>query len=238
MRRSCVPDNFDAARPRLAARFPEASRRRSARLFAQIARRVIAARRPTRRCRFRTSSTRCSATRTTSNARSRRTSLITMTIRRRWRGRISRAAQGRYLPSGARYVQGGSQRLSSALARAIRAAGGEVAGAPRRHRIASMPRREAPSRTPPRTAAIRRPIDAARVISNAAPETLAELLPARRRRDADARIMPAIAPSISLFALTLGIIEAAARVRLHRLFDATVAAVAEAACRFRARHAR
>src|SRR5882757_7566165 len=35
-------------------------------------------------------------------------------------------AQGSYLQSGGRYVQGGSQRLSSALARAIRVAGGEV----------------------------------------------------------------------------------------------------------------
>ena len=35
-------------------------------------------------------------------------------------------AQGSYLQSGGRFVQGGSQRLSSALARAIRAAGGEV----------------------------------------------------------------------------------------------------------------
>ena len=35
-------------------------------------------------------------------------------------------AQGSYLQSGGRYVQGGSQRLSSALARAIKVAGGEV----------------------------------------------------------------------------------------------------------------
>src|SRR4051794_31794963 len=35
-------------------------------------------------------------------------------------------SQGGFLLSGGRYVQGGSQRLSSALARAIRAAGGEV----------------------------------------------------------------------------------------------------------------
>ena len=35
-------------------------------------------------------------------------------------------AQGSYLLSGGRFVQGGSQRLSSALARAIRMAGGEV----------------------------------------------------------------------------------------------------------------
>src|SRR5882724_8553412 len=35
-------------------------------------------------------------------------------------------AQGSYLQSGGRYIQGGSQRLSSALARAIKLAGGEV----------------------------------------------------------------------------------------------------------------
>jgi len=43
-------------------------------------------------------------------------------------------AQGSYLLSGGRYVQGGSQRLSSALARAIKVAGGRSAGAPRRQR--------------------------------------------------------------------------------------------------------
>src|ERR1700716_3802721 len=37
-------------------------------------------------------------------------------------------AQGSYLLSGGRFVQGGSQRLSSALARAIRVAGGGVVG--------------------------------------------------------------------------------------------------------------
>src|SRR5205085_9319665 len=35
-------------------------------------------------------------------------------------------SQGGFLLSGGRYVQGGSQRLSSSLARAIRGAGGEV----------------------------------------------------------------------------------------------------------------
>ncbi len=35
-------------------------------------------------------------------------------------------AQGGYLGSGARFIRGGSQRLSSALARAVRAAGGDV----------------------------------------------------------------------------------------------------------------
>ena len=35
-------------------------------------------------------------------------------------------SQGGFFLSGGRYVQGGSQRLSSALARAVRTAGGEV----------------------------------------------------------------------------------------------------------------
>ncbi len=43
-------------------------------------------------------------------------------------------AQGSYLQSGGRYVQGGSQRLSSALARAIKVRRRRSAGAPCRQR--------------------------------------------------------------------------------------------------------
>ena len=42
-------------------------------------------------------------------------------------------AQGSYLQSGGRYVQGGSQRLSSALARAVQGRRRRGSGAPPRH---------------------------------------------------------------------------------------------------------
>ena len=68
-------------------------------------------------------------------------------------------AQGSYLQSGGRYVQGGSQRLSSALARAIKVAGGEVL---LRRVVSSIALGDDanPSPTPPRTAAIPGPCNA------------------------------------------------------------------------------
>ena len=115
------------------------------------------------------------------------------------------AAQGSYLLSGGRYVQGGSQRLSSALARAIKAAGSEVilrrtASAitfDPQGRIASLTH-TAKDGSNPQT------VETSRIISNAAPETLASLLPAVSR----AKLLAAYAdrkPSISLFAITLGL---------------------------------
>ena len=114
-------------------------------------------------------------------------------------------AQGGYLLSGGRYVQGGSQRLSSALARAIRTAGGEVVlrraasaiGLDGDGRVASVTH-TAKDGSDPQT------VDSARIIGNAAPDTLAALLP-----DAGAAKLIAAygqrQPSISLFALTLGL---------------------------------
>jgi phytoene dehydrogenase-like protein len=113
--------------------------------------------------------------------------------------------QGSFLQSGGRYVQGGSQRLSSALARSILRARGEV----QLRRVVSAitvdddgtacgVTHTARDGSDPQT------VEAACVIGNAAPSVLAELMPA----DPAARLTgsyAAEAPSISLFALTLGL---------------------------------
>ena len=113
--------------------------------------------------------------------------------------------QGAMLAHGACFIEGGSQRLSSALARAVRAAGGEVTirrvvtsvtpaadGAP-----ASLTH-TAKDGNDPKTAAARC------VIGAASPDALAAMLPpapaAALRQHAAGRT-----PSISLFALTLGL---------------------------------
>jgi phytoene dehydrogenase-like protein len=115
------------------------------------------------------------------------------------------AAQGCFLRGGARYIQGGSQRLSSALARAIRAAGGEVL----LRRIASSVTLNADGAAAgvghtATDGSDPQSVEAAFVICNAAPATLAGLLPA----EASQRLSESYAtltPSISLFALTLGL---------------------------------
>ncbi|MBQ8101335.1 MAG: NAD(P)/FAD-dependent oxidoreductase [Afipia sp.] len=115
------------------------------------------------------------------------------------------AAQGSYLLSGGRYVQGGSQRLSSALARAIKAAGSDVIlrrtassiGIDAHGYITSVTH-TARDGSDPQTA------ETARVIGNAAPETLAALLP----EPSSAKLIAAYGHrqrSISLFMLTLGL---------------------------------
>jgi phytoene dehydrogenase-like protein len=115
------------------------------------------------------------------------------------------AAQGSYLLSGGRYVQGGSQRLSSALARAIKAAGSDVIlrraasaiGVDSHGRIANVTH-TARDGSDPQT------VETARVIGNAAPEILAALLPESN----GAKLTAAYSNrqrSISLFALTLGL---------------------------------
>lgn len=115
------------------------------------------------------------------------------------------AAQGSYLLSGGRYVQGGSQRLSSALARAIKAAGSDVIlrrtasniGVDAHAQIASVTH-TARDGSDPQT------VETTRVIGNAAPETLAELLP----DTSGAKLTAAYGHrrrSISLFMLTLGL---------------------------------
>ena len=115
------------------------------------------------------------------------------------------AAQGSYLLNGGRYVQGGSQRLSSALARAIKTAGGDIIlrrtasaiGFDPHGRIANLTHTAKDGSNP-------QIVETARVVSNAAPETLASLLPAAN----GTKLLAAYAdrkPSISLFALTLGL---------------------------------
>jgi phytoene dehydrogenase-like protein len=114
-------------------------------------------------------------------------------------------AQGGYLQSGGRYVQGGSQRLSSALARAIRAAGGEVVVRRVVSRIAvgsqggpGIVTHTARDGSDPRQ------VEGLRIVSNAAPSALASLLPAATAEQLTEDYARRT-PSISLFALTLGL---------------------------------
>jgi phytoene dehydrogenase-like protein len=114
-------------------------------------------------------------------------------------------AQGSYLLSGGRFIQGGSQRLSSALARAIKVAGGEVMV----RRVVSglapdMPGSAGTVTHTARDGSDPQVVECLRIVSNAAPAALAPLMPVAaagkltenyRRRT----------PSISLFAITLGL---------------------------------
>jgi phytoene dehydrogenase-like protein len=113
--------------------------------------------------------------------------------------------QGSYLLSGGRFVQGGSQRLSSALARAIRVAGGEVMI----RRVVSGIGLDEQGRTTTITHTAKdggdaQMVECAAVVGNAAPAALAPLMP----QAAAEKLMDDYAsrtPSISLFALTLGL---------------------------------
>lgn len=114
-------------------------------------------------------------------------------------------AQGSYLQSGGRFVQGGSQRLSSALARAIRATGGEVL----LRRVATCIALDAEGRAGAVTHTAKdggdsRTVECARVIGNAAPGALAALMP-QATADRLQASYASRAPSISLFAMTLGL---------------------------------
>ncbi|MDB5875620.1 MAG: amine oxidase, partial [Ramlibacter sp.] len=113
--------------------------------------------------------------------------------------------QGSYLQSGGRFVQGGSQRLSSALARAIRTAGGDVL----LRRVATGIALDGQGRAGAVTHTAKdgsdpQTLECADVVGNAAPGALAPLMPqaaADRLRESYATF----APSISLFAMTLGL---------------------------------
>ncbi|MES2196116.1 MAG: FAD-dependent oxidoreductase [Pseudomonadota bacterium] len=114
-------------------------------------------------------------------------------------------AQGSYLQSGGRFVQGGSQRLSSALARAIRAAGGEVL----LRRVATGIALDADSRAGAVTHTAKdgsdsQTVECARVVGNAAPGALVALMPQAAGDRLQANYANR-APSISLFAMTLGL---------------------------------
>jgi phytoene dehydrogenase-like protein len=114
-------------------------------------------------------------------------------------------AQGEYLLSGGRFIQGGSQRLSSALARAVKVAGGEVLV----RRVVTGIALDAQGRAGTITHTARdgsdpRIVEGSRIVSNAAPAAIAPLLP----QAAAAQLTASYAgrtPSISLFALTLGL---------------------------------
>src|SRR3984893_16011490 len=114
-------------------------------------------------------------------------------------------AQGGYLLSGGRYVQGGSQRLSSALARAIKVAGGEVLVRRVVSRIALDRQGHASAVTHNgRDGSDPHVVEGLRILSKAAPSTLAPLM----SQAAAEKLMesyPGRTASISLFALTLGL---------------------------------
>jgi len=112
-------------------------------------------------------------------------------------------AQGCYLQGGGRYVQGGSQRLSSALARAIMGAGGKVL----LRRVVSHIALNGADATITHTAKDGSDPQTAvgvRIVGNAAPAALEPLMAA----DAAGKLSRSRAqqtPSTSLFALTLGL---------------------------------
>ncbi|MBI3701868.1 MAG: NAD(P)/FAD-dependent oxidoreductase [Afipia sp.] len=115
-------------------------------------------------------------------------------------------AQGSYLLSGGRYIQGGSQRLSSSLARVIMKSPGSSALL---RRVVSAITTGREGRVNGLTHTTRdggdpQSIEAKYVVGNAAPEILAALLPnnaARKLRQSYADRKH----SISLFSLTLGL---------------------------------
>ncbi len=114
-------------------------------------------------------------------------------------------AQGGFLASGGRYVRGGSQRLSDALASATRAAGGDILLG----RTATRIRLDGDGRTSGVAHADREGSDASEasapvVIGNAAPGVLAAMLPeaAQGRFRAAYDALPL---SISLFSATFGL---------------------------------
>jgi len=114
-------------------------------------------------------------------------------------------AQGGYLGCGARFVRGGSQRLSSALARAVKAAGGEILV--RRHatticldrngRAAGVTHTDRHGGNPIEHAA---PV----VVANAAPTIAAAMLP-ESARAAFALTYKARKLSMSVFSATYGL---------------------------------
>lgn len=114
-------------------------------------------------------------------------------------------AQGSYLQSGGRFVQGGSQRLSSALARAIRTAGGEVLL--RRVATGIALDGEGCASAVTHTAkdgSDKKTVECGRVVGNAAPGAIAPLMPPAAA-DRLEQSYSQLTPSISLFAMTLGL---------------------------------
>jgi phytoene dehydrogenase-like protein len=114
-------------------------------------------------------------------------------------------AQGDYIGSGARFIRGGSQRLSSALARAVKAAGGDVLvrrravaiGLDRSGRAAGVIHTDRRGENESGHAA---PV----IIANAAPAAIADMLP-EPARAAFAAAYAARKPSMSVFSATYGL---------------------------------
>jgi phytoene dehydrogenase-like protein len=113
--------------------------------------------------------------------------------------------QGGYIGSGGVFVQGGSQRLSNAIARAFRAAGGElilhrrvseilVDGRGLPVGVAHVGKKDGE----------RVEVRARVVVSNAAPSLMTEMLPPERRQKFSAAYAGQ-QPSISLFSATFGL---------------------------------
>lgn len=113
------------------------------------------------------------------------------------------ALQGALLTHGARFIQGGSQRLSSALARAVRAGGGQVVVRRIATRIEMTPNGAQVTHSA-KDGGDPQIVDTRHVIGSASVEAIAELLShadaAKLRQHGAGR-----QPSISLFALTLGL---------------------------------
>jgi len=123
-------------------------------------------------------------------------------------------AQGSYIGSGGRYVQGGSQRLSNALARAFKTAGGELLLRRRVSEILLDANGLPIGVTHEGKDGDRAEVRARAIVGNAAPSVLADMLPddARRRFYAPYAEQPL---SISLFSATIGLSEPPARFGLN-----------------------
>jgi phytoene dehydrogenase-like protein len=113
-------------------------------------------------------------------------------------------AQSAMIARGAAYIHGGSQRLSSALARAVRQAGGEVLVRRVVDDIALDHEGLAIVRHVAKDGSDAKTLEATHVVSNAAPKALASLLPPAQG-EAIRQHYASFSPSISLFALTLGL---------------------------------
>lgn len=114
-------------------------------------------------------------------------------------------AQGSFFNSGACYIRGGSQRLSLTLAGAIKNAGGEIALG-RQITGIQLGRDGRPATVvhTDRNGGDRIEAEAPIIVANAAPTVIADLLPAAASQ-AFRNAYAAVPPSVSLFALTLGL---------------------------------
>jgi phytoene dehydrogenase-like protein len=114
-------------------------------------------------------------------------------------------AQGGYIGSGARFIRGGSQRLSSALARAVKAAGGDVL-VRRRAVVIRLDRdgRAAGVIHTDRRGENENEHAAPVIVANAAPAAVADMLP-EPARVAFAAAYTERKPSMSAFSATYGL---------------------------------